>query len=146
MAIAALFYSTLAFLLKALYIKSTINAFEVTYFQNILMVIMNYVWMRAIHRDPFTVPRGLRITLILRNFTGFIGITGYYLAIQYTDLSKASVIYWTNPMFTALITACWLKEMIHFVDWLAILASFAGVIIIQNPLARQALEKMTSMQ
>src|SRR3569833_2701731 len=96
MAIAALFYSTLAFLLKALYIKSTINAFEVTYFQNILMVIMNYVWMRAKHRDPFTVPRGLRITLILRNFTKNKNKTKNNQTKQKTKKTKTTKNYWTN--------------------------------------------------
>lgn len=81
MAISALCYSMLAFLLKMLYLHSKVTAYEVTYWQNIVMVVMNYTWMRAIKRDPFQVPQGLRYTLILRNFTGFIGITGYYLAI-----------------------------------------------------------------
>lgn len=144
MAIAALFYSVQAFLMKMLYIKSTIAAYEVTYWQNMLMVIIIYIWMRILKRDPFAVPQGLRYTLILRNFTGFIGITGYYLAIQYTSLSKAAVLYWTNPMFTAVISACWLKEMISFIDWVAIGISFAGIIVIQNPLARQAIAELYS--
>jgi drug/metabolite transporter (DMT)-like permease len=88
----------------------------------------------------------LRYTLILRNFSGFIGITGYYLAIQYTDLSKAAVLYWTNPMFTALISACWMRETISFIDWMAILASFAGIIIIQNPLARKTITALYSLE
>lgn len=136
MVISACFYSLMAFLLKMLYLNSTITAYEVTYWQNILMVAFNYIWMRALNRDPFAVPQGLRYTLILRNLAGFIGITGYYLAIQYTDLSKAAVLYWTNPMFTALISSIWLKEMLSLIDWAAIFISFAGIIVIQNPLAR----------
>jgi drug/metabolite transporter (DMT)-like permease len=130
MAISAVFYSLMAFLLKLLYLHSTITAYEVTYWQSIIMVFVNYIWMRALKRDPFNVPEGLRYTLILRNIAGFLGITGYYLAIQYTDLSKAAVLYWTNPMFTALISACWLKEMLSLIDWAAIFVSFAGIIVI----------------
>ena len=81
MALSALFYSVMAFVLKLLYMHSAINAYEVTYWQNIIAVIINYIWLRILQRDPFQVPQGLRYTLILRNFTGFIGITFYYLAI-----------------------------------------------------------------
>mmetsp|Transcript_35083 Transcript_35083/g.26196 ORF Transcript_35083/g.26196 Transcript_35083/m.26196 type:complete len:138 (+) Transcript_35083:133-546(+) len=131
MSIAALSYSLNAFFLKLLYLHSDgITAYEVTYWQNILMIVLNFGWMKLVEKDPFQVPQGLRYTLILRSFTGFIGITGFYLAIQYTDLSKASIIYWTNPMFTALISACWLKEVISFIDWLAILTSFGGIVVI----------------
>ena len=86
--------------------------------------------MKILRKDPYAVPKGLRITLILRNITGFIGITGYYLAIQYTDLSKAAVLYWTNPMFTAVIAYIWLKETLTLIDWAAIFTSFAGIIVI----------------
>jgi drug/metabolite transporter (DMT)-like permease len=47
-------------------------------------------------------------------------------------------------MFTALISSCWLKEMLSLVDWAAIFVSFAGIIVIQNPLARQAIAKLYS--
>lgn len=103
------------------------------------MTIVQYGMLRAIKRDPYAVPQGLRITLILRCLTGFIGISAYYLAIQYTDLSKAAVLYWTNPMFTAVISYIWLKESLSLIDWGAILASFSGIIIIQNPLSRKAI-------
>jgi drug/metabolite transporter (DMT)-like permease len=61
---------------------------------------------------------------------GFLGISGYYLAIKYTDLSKAAVLYWTNPMFTAAITYIWIKESLYLVDWIAIFVSFLGIISI----------------
>jgi len=67
-------------------------------------------------------------------FTGFCGITGYFLSIQLVDFSKAAVLYWTNPMITALISYFWLREAISFFDWVAILCSFTGIIIIQNPI------------
>ena len=70
-----------------------------------------------------------------------MGVTGYYLALQFLDMSKAAVLYWTNPMFTAIITYFVLKEAISFVDWLAIACSFAGIIIIQNPWSMKLIEE-----
>ena len=33
-------------------------------------------------------------------------------------------------MFTALITSCWIKELISLIDWIAIFTTFAGIIVI----------------
>lgn len=60
-------------------------------------------------------------------------MTGYYLALEYTDLSKATALYWTNPVFTAVISYLWINETLNFVDWLAIFVSFFGILVIQNP-------------
>lgn len=46
------------------------------------------------------------------------------------------MLYWTNPMFTAVIAYIWLKETLTLIDWAAIFTSFAGIIVIQNPLSR----------
>lgn len=72
----------------------------------------------------------MRSTLILRSVSGFFGMTGYYLALQYTDLSKATTLYWTNPVFTAVIAYFWINESLNFIDWLAIFVSFFGIIVI----------------
>ena len=86
--------------------------------------------MKARNQDHFKVPPNLRITIILMGLMGFLGITSYYLSIQLIDFSKAAVLYWTNPMVTALITYFWLGEAINFVDWIAIACTFAGILFI----------------
>mmetsp|Transcript_12887 Transcript_12887/g.12780 ORF Transcript_12887/g.12780 Transcript_12887/m.12780 type:complete len:88 (+) Transcript_12887:146-409(+) len=81
MAISAASYSLNAFFLKILYLNSSITAYEVSYQLNILIIVLNFAWMKLVERDPFQVPQGLRYTLIMRSFTGFLGTTGFYLAI-----------------------------------------------------------------
>lgn len=44
-------------------------------------------------------------------------------------------------MMTAVIAYLWLKEAVSFIDWLAIFTSFFGIIVIQNPWARIAMER-----
>lgn len=78
----------------------------------------------------------MRSTLVLRSISAFLGSTGFYLALQYTDLSKATALYWTNPMMTAVIAYLVLNEHLSFIDWIAILVSFGGIIVIQNPWAK----------
>lgn len=133
MFISSIFFSLMAFLLKLLYLNSQVTTYEVTYWQSIMMIFLNMVLFKAYKKDHLEVPRGLRTTVIVRGFTGFVGMSGFYLALEFTDLSKATALYWTNPMFTAFISSVMLNEMLTFLDWMAIFISFAGIIVIENP-------------
>jgi len=94
------------------------------------MMAMNFGLFKVYKKDHMTVPTNMRSTLVLRAITGFFGMTGYYLALQYTDLSKATTLYWTNPVFTAVIAYFWIDESLNFIDWVAIFTSFGGILVI----------------
>ena len=130
MTISSVTAALMAFILKELYMYSNITAFEVTYWQSIIIILVEYVMLKWSKKDQFNVPDGIRVTFVLRCITSFLGTLGYFMAIQFIDLSKASVLYWTNPMFTAVISYLWLKESLSLIDWGAILASFCGILII----------------
>jgi drug/metabolite transporter (DMT)-like permease len=133
MLIAAICFTVSAFLLKLLYLKSNINTYEFTYWNSIVMGILNLFLFKYNNKDHLLVRDDMRTTLILRSICAFIGATGFYLALQYTDLSKATVLYWTNPMMTAILSYFWINEALSFIDWIAIFVSFAGILWIQNP-------------
>ena len=99
---------------------------------------LNLAWFKAAGKDHLLVRDDMRATLILRSICGFLGLSGFYLALQYTDLSKATALYWTNPMMTAVIAYFWINESLNFVDWLAIFVSFFGILVIENPWAHEA--------
>jgi drug/metabolite transporter (DMT)-like permease len=130
MLISAVFYTIMATLLKILYLNSNISTYEVTYFQSIVMVILNFSLFKAYDKDHLLVRDDMRTTLILRSVYAFLGVSGFYLALEYTDLSKATTLYWTNPMMTAVISYFVLGESLNFVDWLAIFVSFFGILVI----------------
>lgn len=81
MAISSLAYTLMAFLLKLLYIKSSVSTFEVTYWQSIMMAFLNFFLFKAYTQDHLKVPMNMRRTLVLRSIFGFFGMTGYYLAL-----------------------------------------------------------------
>lgn len=62
--------------------------------------------------------------------TGWIA---YYGALPWLDLGTAAVAVYTNPIFTALITAAVLKERVTPIQWLGIVIGFIGVAIILRP-------------
>jgi len=144
MLISACFFSLMAFFLKYLYLQSSITTYEVTYWQSLIMVVMNFSLFKVYKKDHLTVRKEDRLNLVLRAMSGFLGMTGYYLALEYTDLSKATTLYWTNPVFTAVLAYLLINEHLNFLDWVAIFVSFFGIIVIQNPWAREALARETS--
>lgn len=133
MLLSALCFTVTAFLLKLMYLNSNISTYEFTYWNSIVIGILNLALVKYNHRDHLLVRVDMRTTLVWRSMSAFIGLSGFYLAVQYTDLSKATVLFWTNPMITAALGYFMINEALTFVDWFAILTSFAGILVVQNP-------------
>ena len=66
----------------------------------------------------------------------------FLVSLLYISFSKASVLYWTCPIFTALMSKFYLNERLSYFDWVAAITAFIGIIIIQNPFGERA--KMAS--
>jgi drug/metabolite transporter (DMT)-like permease len=71
---------------------------------------------------------------------------GYYLALEFTDLSKATTLYWTNPVFTAVIAYFVINESLNFIDWVAIFVSFFGILVMKNPWSLAAMAEERSRE
>ena len=54
-----------------------------------------------------------------------------------TSLSKASTIFFTYPLFTAINARIFLGESISNFDWLAIVLAFVGIVLLQDPFGAQ---------
>ena len=107
-----------------------ISSFEVIYWKQFSMMFFEYFFIKATGHDHMEVPKDLRVTVLLRAITGFGGLAGYFTATKFTNLSKATVLFWTNPIFTALYARIFLKEQISCYDWVAILLAFFGVVLL----------------
>ncbi|KAF7328954.1 Aldo-keto reductase [Mycena venus] len=59
---------------------------------------------------PFIGPEGVRVLLVFRGVTGFIGLNGTYFSLQYLSLSDVTVLSFLVPMCTAILGSIFLKE------------------------------------
>jgi drug/metabolite transporter (DMT)-like permease len=57
----------------------------------------------------------------------------YFYAAQHLPLAEATALSYTNPIFITLFSMVILKERIHGDLWMAVLAGFAGVLLIAKP-------------
>ena len=71
--------------------------------------------------------------LFLRGLTGFIALSAIYLALTKLPLADATVLQYTNPVFTAFLAAIFLGEPISRRDWGGTALSLAGVVLIAKP-------------
>ena len=109
------------------------------------MPLIMVVWLRfAIHAvvagallfplKGFALVRTQHLRWHLVRALMFMAMTGInFWALQYLQLTVTSSIFFSVPLIIALISASFLKERLGPGRWLAIIAGFAGVLIIVRP-------------
>ncbi|KAG5641444.1 hypothetical protein DXG03_005218 [Asterophora parasitica] len=88
--------------------------------------------------DPFLGPKGVRLLLVFRGFSGmiansFFGLYGIYYSLQYLSLSDATVLTFLAPLCTGISGALFLKERYSKREALASVCSLLGVVLIARP-------------
>ncbi|EIN06921.1 DUF6-domain-containing protein [Punctularia strigosozonata HHB-11173 SS5] len=78
---------------------------------------------------PYTV----RILLILRGLSGFIGLFGTYFSLQYLSLADTTVLSFLSPFTTAVAAHFILSEKMRLKEVWAALVSLFGVLLIARP-------------
>ncbi|KIL66858.1 hypothetical protein M378DRAFT_9889 [Amanita muscaria Koide BX008] len=78
-------------------------------------------------------PKGVRLLLLFRGVTGFVGVFGVYHALQYLSLPDATVLFFLSPLCTAMAGSLFLKETFGISQILAGFVSLIGVTLIARP-------------
>jgi drug/metabolite transporter (DMT)-like permease len=65
--------------------------------------------------------------------SGPVGNISYLFSLKFISFSKASVLVWTSPIFTAVGASLYLKEKLSNYDLFALAIAFLSILIIQNP-------------
>ncbi|XP_076615282.1 solute carrier family 35 member G1 isoform X2 [Chaetodon auriga] len=84
-------------------------------------------------RTGFLGPRDKRIYLVLRGFIGSNAMILLFYAVQQMPLADATVIMFSNPVFTSLLAWIFLKERCTIWDCVFTVFTLTGVILIARP-------------
>ncbi len=57
--------------------------------------------------------------------------------MNFITFSEATVIFWSNPVFTAIGARFYLGERLTNYDWIACFVAFFGILMVQNPLGEK---------
>ena len=132
--LATIFNSLSQPLFKIIFLKyPTISSFEVAYWNSLIMLLVNYFFIKNNNAFILDVPRKYHKHMLLRSFCGFIGYLGLVASVKFMPVSTASCIYFTLPIWTAVLAFFFLNEKINKYDVLQIFSAFLGIIIINNP-------------
>ncbi len=87
-----------------------------------------------LQRSGLTDWRGTdRKMLVARGLVGFCALSCFFYAVTHMPLAEATVIHFTNPIFTALLAPIFLGERATGRLWLAVGMGFLGMILITRP-------------
>ncbi len=128
MAAAAFFFSIMSLLVKAT--GRRLPPQEMVLARSVVGVLLSWHWLRARAISPWGHRRGL---LVVRGVVGFGALSAFFYALTRLPLADATVIQYTNPVFTAILAALFLSETLRARDAGLILLSLAGVVLMTRP-------------
>lgn len=134
-AVRALVLSAFAFSLMGLGVKlagQRLPSSELVFFRALVALVLCAVMLRRAGLDPRGRHRAL---LLLRGLFGFGALSCFFYALTRLPLAEATVIQYTNPIFTALVASRLLGERASPRVFLATFLGLAGVVVITRPAA-----------
>lgn len=103
---------------------------EVVFFRAILVTGLTYYLLRARGLHPWGPSRGL---LLIRGLFGYAALSCFLWAVIRLPLADTTVIHFTNPVWTALLAAIFLGEVLRGWELGLALVALAGVVLVARP-------------
>lgn len=128
MAAAAFFFSVMSLLVKSTGQRLPVQ--EVVLARSSVGVVMSWFSLRARGVHPWGNRKGL---LLLRGLLGYAALSCFFYALVHLPLADATVIQYTNPVFTAVLASIFLAEHLRPRDLALVLLSLAGVVLMARP-------------
>jgi drug/metabolite transporter (DMT)-like permease len=132
MVLGSFWFSVMSLLVKLA--GRTMPTMEVVLVRGVLTLALSAAIVWRAGYAPFGV-RATRPLLLARGVIGSVALSCFYASIVHLPLAEASVIQYTNPIFTAVLAAVVLRERIGWREVAGVLAGLAGVILIARPAA-----------
>ncbi|XP_005928207.1 solute carrier family 35 member G1 [Haplochromis burtoni] len=127
--LSTVFFSIITLLVKTIEGIHAIEISAIRCFFQMLFVAPVIIY----HKTGFLGPRDKRLVLMLRGFLGSNAMILLFYAVQLMPLADATVITFSNPVFTSLLAWIFLKEKCTIWDCVFTVFTLTGVILIARP-------------
>lgn len=128
MAGAAFFLSLMALIVRLL--GERLPTMELVLARSLYVLLFSWIFLR---RAGIPVVGKNRSLLLWRGLFGFAALTCYYFSLVRLPLAEATVIHYTNPIWTALLAALVLSERMAPREVGFSLLSLVGVVVMARP-------------
>lgn len=125
--------AALLFSLMSLFVKlagQRLSSLEIVFVRSVITLFLSWA---LLYRAKTPIWGENRLLLSLRGLFGFIALSSFFYSVTQLPLAEATVIQFTNPVFTALFAAFFLGEKATGKLWISILLAFGGVLAITRP-------------
>ncbi|ETS77565.1 hypothetical protein PFICI_11439 [Pestalotiopsis fici W106-1] len=99
-----------------------------------VLITFAYMWYRPVRSAPWG-PRETRPLLVLRAFSGFVGLYGMWYSIIYLPLAEATVISFLSPNLAGYLCRIFLKEPFTRREQLGSYLALGGVVLVTRPMS-----------
>ena len=103
---------------------------EIVLARGVVILVVTRALLARRGVSPWGHRKGL---LLLRGLLGFAALSCFYFALTVLPLADATVIQYTNPVWTALIAAVALDERLRRIEVAGTVASLVGVVLLVRP-------------
>lgn len=109
---------------------------EVSFFRNAFSLIALFLWL-LFARQLFVLKTDRPYAHLFRGIVGTIGITLGMAAVSILSLAETTVLLFTSPLFTLILSILFLKECVGIYRISAIILGFTGIVVIANPFSTE---------
>ncbi|XP_057682629.1 solute carrier family 35 member G1 [Corythoichthys intestinalis] len=127
--LATVFFSIISLIVKTIQGVHAIEISGIRCFFQMLFIVPLLIY----NKTGFLGPRDKRLYLTLRGFLGSNAMILLFYAVQQMPLADATVIIFSNPVFTSLLAWAFLKEKCTIWDCVFTVFTLTGVILIARP-------------
>ena len=132
--LSAVGFSFMGFFVKYIYrTNESISTFHILYLQQLGGMLIHYLVGKYFGILVISVDQKYRKVILLRASIGYFGTLGYQLAMKLMPFYTANCLFFTIPIWSSFMAYFILQESITIFDILALISTFAGVIIINDP-------------
>ncbi|KAJ1984874.1 hypothetical protein H4R33_004234 [Dimargaris cristalligena] len=130
MALSALGFSAMSLFVK--WSGATFPTLEIVFARSIWQLTLALLWCLYLRQNPLG-PARMRGWLLLRGTSGTLGLACFFYGLTHLPLADATVIFFTGPVFTAILAHVALNETFTRVDKIASGLCLLGIVLVAKP-------------
>jgi drug/metabolite transporter (DMT)-like permease len=129
MLVGAFWFSVMSVLVKLAGMR--LPSMEIVFFRGILTLAMSYAMVKRARITPILgVNKRL---LVQRGVLGAAALACFLFSLTHLPLAESTLIQYMNPVFAILVAHWWFGERMGRAEWIALVASVTGVLLITRP-------------
>ena len=114
-------------------LEPNIPIIQILFYRYLLCLPLLIIYGLLIHGKRVLLVNNIRL-LLLRIICGFLGLSMWFLAVAKIDMSLATVLFNTMPLFITILSVIIAREVVGLRRSIAVLTGFFGVVFIILPI------------